>query len=84
MASVSQELLPDAAQGLVFDCDGTLVDSMESHFTAWKATCDVYGLTITPHLMQSNAGVPVNRLFEIVAETSGKAAGQVDSEEVRP
>ncbi|KAG1678058.1 hypothetical protein FOA52_000854 [Chlamydomonas sp. UWO 241] len=84
---IGEDLLPSAAQGLVFDCDGTLVDSMELHFTAWHATCQLpqYGLTITRKLMGDHAGVPIDRLFELVQELSevlsGQSAGEVDREE---
>ena len=28
--------IPDYIRGLIFDCDGTLVDSMPLHTEAWK------------------------------------------------
>jgi len=28
--------VPDSVRGLIFDCDGTLVDSMELHMEAWE------------------------------------------------
>mmetsp|Transcript_36118 Transcript_36118/g.80374 ORF Transcript_36118/g.80374 Transcript_36118/m.80374 type:complete len:210 (+) Transcript_36118:165-794(+) len=80
MSPISPELLPEGAQGLVFDCDGTLVDSMAYHFDAWKATCDNFGLHLTPHLMVEQAGKPINELFDIICERSGKT-GQVDRDE---
>jgi hypothetical protein len=80
---VGVDLLPEGAKGLVFDCDGTLVDSMEQHYIAWKATCDKFGLNeFTPKLIVENAGVPINDLFAIVLKANNKE-GQVDREEVR-
>ncbi len=64
---VGVDLLPEGAKGLVFDCDGTLIDSMEQLYIAWKATCDKFGLNeFTPKLIVENAGVPINDLFAIV------------------
>ena len=31
-------------EGLIFDCDGTLVDTMPIHFKAWSITTKKYGL----------------------------------------
>ncbi len=36
--------LVESAAGLIFDCDGTLVDSMPLHFLAWHQTMLRYGL----------------------------------------
>ena len=35
-----------AAKGVLFDFDGTLADTMEGHYLAWKAALGEYGLTI--------------------------------------
>lgn len=34
--------VPDNVRGLIFDCDGTLVDSMPLHMEAWKAAFKKY------------------------------------------
>ena len=34
-------------QGILFDFDGVLVQSMEDNFKAWQAATAEYGLTIT-------------------------------------
>lgn len=34
--------IPQDIQGLIFDCDGTLVDSMPLHMEAWKAAFKKY------------------------------------------
>ncbi|KAL6764533.1 HAD-like domain-containing protein [Haematococcus lacustris] len=77
--TISPALLPPGAKGLVFDCDGTLVDSMPQHLKAWQHTCAVHGLTpMTAELMVELAGKPVHELLDVVAEQSGKASHQVD------
>ena len=50
----------------------------------WKATCDEFGLQLTPHTLVELAGTPPKALLEILTERSGKAPGSVDSAEVRP
>lgn len=43
---------------LIFDMDGTLVDSGQLHELAWRATLTRYCIPIDPALMRSLAGVP--------------------------
>lgn len=61
-------------RALIFDCDGTLADSMPVHWIAWHATLANHGLD---HLMPHErfvawGGVPASRIFEILAEESGR------------
>ncbi|PPC78724.1 carotenoid dehydrogenase [Pokkaliibacter plantistimulans] len=51
-------------QGIIFDMDGTLVDSMESHLTAWKMACDHFGLPFDKDFLHSLGGVPSERIVE--------------------
>lgn len=34
-------------EAVIFDCDGTLVDSMGAWIPSWKHACSLHGLTIT-------------------------------------
>ena len=33
--------------GLIFDCDGTLCDTMPAYFHSWTMLCEQYGLQLT-------------------------------------
>ncbi|GLC46045.1 hypothetical protein PLESTB_001024300 [Pleodorina starrii] len=70
-AVVPPHLLPADAKALVFDCDGTLLDSMGIHYEAWKNTASRFGITITAAAMVELAGKPVNELLDILADRSG-------------
>jgi beta-phosphoglucomutase-like phosphatase (HAD superfamily) len=59
------------ARGLIFDLDGTLVDSMPLHYEAWKEVCALKGLNFTEEEFYSLAGVPSDRIFEIINERHG-------------
>lgn len=78
---MGNDLLPEAAGGLVFDCDGTLIDSMPLHFAAWKDNCDHFGLHLTPEILVELAGKSVDELFDILSARSGKT-GAVDRKQV--
>jgi beta-phosphoglucomutase-like phosphatase (HAD superfamily) len=46
-------------EGAIFDCDGTLIDSMLSWLPSWTATCSMYGLSITEGDFWGFAGLPL-------------------------
>lgn len=56
VGSVGAALLPEGAKGLVFDCDGTLLDSMQTHFEAWRHTCRHFGIKLSAQTMVALAG----------------------------
>ena len=43
-------------KGIIFDCDGTLVDSEEHHYLAWKHAFGKHGVEIDPTLYVNFAG----------------------------
>jgi len=56
----------DQYDGLIFDMDGTLVDSGKLHEKAWTATLEKYHIPIDFPLMRSLAGVPTKGTIEIL------------------
>ncbi|MDP1579557.1 MAG: HAD family phosphatase [Candidatus Didemnitutus sp.] len=59
--------------GYIFDCDGTLVDTMPLHYRAWNAAMQRYGLQgdLSEDLFYSLGGVPTRRVAELLAEHYG-------------
>jgi beta-phosphoglucomutase family hydrolase len=58
----------DHYAALIFDMDGTLVDSGQLHEHAWTATLEKYGIPIDRPLMRSLAGVPTKGTIEILLQ----------------
>ncbi len=58
---------------LIFDMDGTLVDSGQLHEVAWRETLTEYGLPIDHALMRSLAGVPTMETVRLIAEKTDTA-----------
>jgi beta-phosphoglucomutase family hydrolase len=58
-------------KGLIFDCDGTLADTMTLHYLAWQETLQVFGLTFPEKLFYELAGVPSDKLVVALNETLG-------------
>lgn len=51
----------------LFDCDGTVVDSMPLHYLAWRRALDVHGCDFPEELFYAWGGMPVE---EILSELS--------------
>ena len=62
----------DELEGLIFDCDGTLVDTMPAYYESWKRLCAVFDLRLSEEKFYSLAGVPVDEIASIVIKDSGK------------
>jgi len=58
----------DSYQALIFDMDGTLVDSGQLHESAWAATFERFELPLDRPYMRSLAGVPTRQTLEMVME----------------
>jgi HAD superfamily hydrolase (TIGR01509 family) len=50
--------------GYIFDCDGTLADSMPVHYGAWADTVQKYGGQIPEELFYNLGGWPSHRMVE--------------------
>ncbi|MFV0505849.1 MAG: HAD family hydrolase [Bacteroidales bacterium] len=51
--------IPTYTKGLIFDLDGTLVDSMPLHYISWRDTCKEYGIDLTIDILKQMAGKPM-------------------------
>ena len=62
--------LPFTPKGLIFDCDGTLADTMPLHYRAWRTTLDQAGhpAIFTEEQFYAWAGAPAYEILERLAE----------------
>lgn len=69
------EIPPGPFAGYIFDCDGTLVDTMPVHFRAWNIAMQRSGLRgeLDEDLFFSLGGVPTRRVAELLGEHYGLA-----------
>jgi beta-phosphoglucomutase family hydrolase len=65
--------LPVGYRGLIFDCDGTLVDSMPLHYQVWVTVLRRYDLEFTEARFYQWAGVPVEEIIRRLASEKGIA-----------
>ena len=62
----------DRFDALIFDCDGTLADTMPAHYLAWSQTLDRYGIAFPEERFYSLGGVPAHRIVAMLFEEHGQ------------
>ena len=58
-------------KGLVFDCDGTLADTMPLHWRAWQVIAAKYKLHFPQDRFYALGGVPSRDILKMLAEEQG-------------
>lgn len=58
--------------GLIFDMDGTLADTMPTHFAAWSQSMAEHGLVLSEERFYALGGVPASEIIELLAKEQGK------------
>lgn len=58
--------------GYVFDCDGTLADTMPLHYDAWCAVLSTFACDFPEAFFYELGGVPTERIVEILNERHGR------------
>jgi beta-phosphoglucomutase family hydrolase len=56
---------------IIFDCDGTLVDSMPAHYIAWVQTLAEHGLTFDEDRFYDLGGWPTLNVARLVIDENG-------------
>jgi beta-phosphoglucomutase-like phosphatase (HAD superfamily) len=55
-------------RGIIFDCDGTLADTMPLHWRAWQVVARRYNLTFPEERFYSLGGVPSRDILKMLGE----------------
>jgi beta-phosphoglucomutase family hydrolase len=58
-------------KGLVFDCDGTIADTMPLHYEAWVQALGEHKVEFPEALFYEMAGIPSARIVEILNQRHG-------------
>ena len=67
----SLELPPGDFAAYIFDCDGTLADTMPTHYKAWTTALGEHARDFPEALFYELGGVPTSRIVEILNERHG-------------
>jgi HAD superfamily hydrolase (TIGR01509 family) len=65
------ELPPGPFQAYLFDCDGTLADSMPLHYRAWKIALGEWNCEFDEKLFYSWGGMPTAQIVSTLNERQG-------------
>ncbi len=66
---MSSTLVPKA---LIFDCDGTLADTMPLHWRAWQVVTERYGLHFPEERFYQLGGVPSRDIMKMLSQEQGR------------
>lgn len=69
--------IPSPIRCLIFDCDGTLIDTMPIHYRAWCKALAPYQIDYPEPRFYSFAGMPTRKIVEVLCKEQHK---QVDAE----
>jgi HAD superfamily hydrolase (TIGR01509 family) len=58
-------------QAYLFDCDGTIADSMPLHYVAWKQALSEHGCDFPEDLFYAWGGMPVHEIISTLNEMRG-------------
>jgi beta-phosphoglucomutase family hydrolase len=58
-------------RGLIFDCDGTLVDTMPAHLEAWLETLGAFGLSLDEDRFYAMGGWPTKTVAKTLFDEAG-------------
>ena len=64
-------------RGLIFDCDGTLADTMPLHWHAWQMITRRHGLDFPEDRFYSLGGVPSRDIIKMFAEEQGRSLDHI-------
>ena len=59
-------------QALIFDCDGTLADTMPLHWRAWQVVAERYRLNFPEERFYALGGVPSRDILKMLSQEQGR------------
>ena len=63
-------------KGLIFDCDGTLADTMPMHWRAWQVISARHGIDLSLERFYSLGGVPSREILKLLSAEQGLTRSQ--------
>jgi HAD superfamily hydrolase (TIGR01509 family) len=70
---------PAGTAGLIFDCDGTLADTMPAHYKAWLALLGRFNIPFPEPRFYAMGGMPTASIIRVLAGEAGVAVDDVDA-----
>ena len=70
---------PPGTAGLIFDCDGTLADTMPAHYKAWLALLGRFNIPFPEPRFYAMGGMPTASIIRVLAGEVGVVVTDVDA-----
>src|SRR5687767_12991299 len=64
-------VVPAGIRGLIFDCDGTIADTMPLHYEAWVTALREHKADFPEAMFYEMAGIPTVKIIELLNERHG-------------
>jgi beta-phosphoglucomutase family hydrolase len=64
-------IIDENVKALIFDIDGTLADTMQVHYSAWRTVCEKIGFEYPMHVYNELAGIPTVKIVQILNDKFG-------------
>ncbi|MBX7246401.1 MAG: beta-phosphoglucomutase family hydrolase [Candidatus Sumerlaeaceae bacterium] len=72
-------LVPSHVKGLIFDCDGTVADTMPLHYRAWVAVLNEHNADFPEAMFYEMAGMPTRTIIELLNQRHGYNINYVEA-----
>ena len=70
---------PPGTLGLIFDCDGTLADTMPAHYKAWLAMLGRFNIPFPEPRFYAMGGMPTAQIIRLLAADAGVPVTDVEA-----
>jgi len=70
---------PAGTAALIFDCDGTLADTMPLHFRAWQEVLAGVGIAFGEERFYQLGGMPTGKIIRLLSDETGVPVADVDA-----
>ncbi|WP_111706984.1 HAD family hydrolase [Lutibacter citreus] len=70
--------IPAGVKGLIFDLDGTIANTMQNHFEAWRVAVKPYGIDFNADLFRSLTGMPRIATIEKLNQLYGTTMNPIE------
>jgi len=72
-------IAPPGIAGLIFDCDGTLADTMPAHYRAWTSMLEHHGIPFPEARFYSMGGMPTAQIIGVLAAEARVEVADVEA-----
>jgi beta-phosphoglucomutase family hydrolase len=73
---------PHGTAALIFDCDGTLADTMPVHYQAWVRVLNSIQIPFSTERFYQLGGMPTSKIIQLLSDETGVAVTEAERHEL--